>query len=75
MATDEHLQKSSKKTCHQTYIGTSPWTEPESRAIRDFILQGSNASFNVSMERLIALIIENLAIYNYDRLYSYYSVY
>ena len=30
-------------------MGTNPWTESETRAIRDFILYGANAKFEVSL--------------------------
>ena len=42
-----HTKHTSTDRCHPTYIGTNPWSEPESRAIRDFILYGADAKFEV----------------------------
>ena len=40
--------RSSRNPCHETYVGRSPWTEPETRALRDFVSFGSEAHFVVS---------------------------
>ena len=44
-----HLKYNSKAACHDTFIGHKPWTEPEAVAIRDFILNTSNADFKVTI--------------------------
>ena len=43
----KHSSHTSKLECHDTYIGNSPWTEPETKAIRDFVLYGANSKFEV----------------------------
>ena len=47
MTTFRHLEHTSNMECHDTYIGNNPWTEPETRAIRDFVLYGAGAKFEV----------------------------
>ena len=49
VANQNHLKYSSKAACHDTYIGHQPWSEPEAVAIRDFILNTSNAEFKVTI--------------------------
>lgn len=41
-------QRSSRSACAETFIGAKPWSEPETRAIRDFIMFKSQAHFVVS---------------------------
>jgi len=37
--------RSSRKPCFETYVGRSPWSEPETLALRDFVRFGANANF------------------------------
>ena len=55
--------RSSRKPCFETYIGRSPWSEPETRALRDFILYGANANFVVTLYIIFLDFIETLLKY------------
>lgn len=50
--------RSSRKPCHETYIGRSPWSESETRALRDFVRFGANANFVVRIVLRSLIIIQ-----------------
>ena len=46
-----HIQGGSDLPCTETYAGPSAWSEPESRALRDFILEHKNTIVVSSMKK------------------------